>query len=45
MMKIKGMFKTGAIPELDAEAIKLPYAVSTRNKNCCTRRKILISKL
>lgn len=26
MMKIKGMFKTGAIPELDAEAIKLPYA-------------------
>lgn len=28
MMKTRGTFKTGSLPELDAEAIKLPYDVS-----------------
>ena len=28
MMKTRGTFKTSSLPELDAEAIKLPYNVS-----------------
>lgn len=33
MMKTRGSFKTSSLPELDAEAIKLPYDVSDVKEN------------